>query len=136
MKKRIRTAVISTILLFTVAGCEPPTPAQPQAFNVSIKDGRGTAEAWGISIDVAETTSETVLGKEEGTSSSNPEETDLRRTITLSDVTIVLRKRSVDPITLKINGKPFGELQIGDKVTIDKDRNIKVNDVARKQSDK
>jgi len=136
MKRRIRTAVISIILLITATGCDPPTPAQPQAFNVLIKDGRGTAEAWGISFDVAETTSERVVGREEGTSSSNPEETNLRRTITLSDVTIVLEKRSVAPITLKINGKPFGDLQTGDKVTIDKDRNIKVNDAAREQSDK
>lgn len=111
------------------AGTYPPTDGD----FVRNLNGRGTAKVWGISFEVADPVGHASTSKFEGGLHSDPEKTDARFRFALGDeVEIQLEKVPGSPITFKLNGKLYGALETGDKVIVDKQRNVKVNDTARK----
>jgi hypothetical protein len=136
MKHRLIVATCLTLLLAltgcgerkTGTGTYPPTDGD----FVTNLDGRGTAKVWGIRFEVADPVGAASGSEFEGGLHSDPEQTNARVKITLGDdVDIQLQKVPGSPITFKLNGKPYGTLEVGDRVIIDKERNVKVNDTAR-----
>jgi hypothetical protein len=93
---------------------------------------RGTARVWGIQFEVAEPVGGGAGSKFEGTVHSDPELTDARNTFNLGeDVNVRLEKVPGRPITFQMNGKRYGTLEVGDEVSIDKERNVTVNGETR-----
>ena len=121
-----------------LAGCgkQPPTSVNPfsSGGHVTNKSGHGTAEVWGISFDVQEAGSNAAGSEFSGTISIKPEETHVLDKITLGDVKITIEKRHGAPITLAVNGKSFGTVEVGSTVEIDNKRNVVVNGTVRKPS--
>ena len=127
--------LITTFGMFLIAlgGCEKAKSPSPPPSNpdfVRIADGQGTAKVWGISIDVANAT---------GTAASSfaganiyAKDKDVREELTIGDdVKIVLDQKAGKPITFEFNGKKYGTLKSGDKVSINKERNVTVNGKSR-----
>ena len=121
-----------------LAGCgqplQPPATPFSSGGHVTNDRGHGTAEVWGISFDVSEVGSSAAGSEFRGTISIKPEETTARDEITLGNVKIVLEKRHGEPITLAVNGKGLGTVEVGSTVEIDKERNVTVNGTVRKPS--
>jgi hypothetical protein len=134
MKNRLIVATFFTLILALVGCGEKKTSTYPPTDGDFVKnsDGRGTAQVWGMHFDVVDTVGNTAGSEFEGGLHSDTEQTDGRIKITLGDdVNIRLEKVHGSPITFKLNGKMYGALEVGDRVLIDKERNVKVNDTAR-----
>ena len=131
------TAAFCLALLLALTECrenktavetDPPTDGD----FVRYLEGRATARVWGIHFDVAEPKGHASGSEFDGGIHSDPEQTDARIKITMGDdVEIRLEKVPGSPIRFQMNGRPYGGLEVGDKVRIDKDRNVEVNDSAR-----
>ena len=132
MKHALLIALCCT--LFTIAsGCGNTISTYPPSIDDYVKnsDGRGTAQMWGITFDVVEPVGTSAGSSFDGSLSTDPKKTDARVDITLGDVEIRLDKTPGNPITLTVNGNDLGTLEVGDTVSIDKDRNVQVNGAAR-----
>ena len=126
------TLLITTCCTFlaTLSGCEQGTGTYPPSTGDYVKNsgGQGTAKVWGIAFDVAEPVGSSAASRFDGSLSSDPEKTDARNEITIGDdVKFRLEKIPGVPITFEFNGKKYGTLEIGDKVSIDRERKVKVN---------
>ncbi|MGB0581184.1 MAG: ankyrin repeat domain-containing protein [Limisphaerales bacterium] len=111
------------------SGTYPPTKGN---FVKNLK-GHGTARVWGIMFDVIEPVGHASGSSFEGGLHSDPEKTDARNNFYLGDdVKIRLEKVPGRPITFELNGNRYGTLEPGDKVSIDKERSVKVNATIRK----
>lgn len=126
-------------LLLAFAGCgEKKTATHPPTDGDFVRnsESRATAQVWGMHFDVADPVGTAAGSESEGGLHSDPEQTDARVKVTLGDdVSIQLEKIPGRPITFQLNGKPYGTLEVGDRVVIDKERNVKVNDTARPSVD-
>ena len=112
-------------------GTFPPTAGD----FVKNLDGRGTAQVWGMTFDVAEPNDGASGSSFEGTL-SHSEKTDARHTITMGDdVNIRLEKVPGSGITFQFNGENYGTLEVGDNVVIDKERNVTVNGTGHRPED-
>ena len=121
-------------LLAALAGCGQATKdTYPPSSGDYVKNsgGLGTAKVWGISFDVEEPVGESTGSRFNGSLSSEPEKTNARIEITIGDVKIRLEKVPGSPITFEFNDKKYRTLEVGDKVSIDKERNVKVNGSSR-----
>lgn len=96
-------------------------------------DGVGTAWVWDIHFHVEETNGRETKSQFKGMlgPDAHSERTDAVQKITLGDVLIVLTKRPGRPMTLEVNGMPYGTLEPEDKVSIDAERTIRVNGTPR-----
>lgn len=93
---------------------------------------RGTAKVWGIRFEVTELVGRGAKSEFDGMAHTSPEKTDARVRFTLGDdVEVQLEKVPDIPITFTLNGQLYGALEVGDKVIIDKNRNVIVNDTVR-----
>ena len=127
------------MLVLALVGCRDKNQAHPPTYPPSegdfVKniDGRGTAQIWSIDFEVAETVGRTVASHFEGGLHSDPEKTNARVNITLGDdVKIRLEKIPGSPITLQFNNEDYGTVEVGDKVVIDKERNVSINGQVRR----
>lgn len=134
MKHPLLFALCCTILAVHIGcGQNTATPYPPSSGDyVKNFDGRGTAKVWGITFDVAEPVGRSAGSRFDGSPSNDPEKTDARIEITIGDVKILLEKIPGSPITFGFNGDNYGTLEIGDKVSLDNERNVKVNGSERK----
>jgi len=85
----------SFILLLGFVGCRKKGSTYPPTDGDFVKnrDGRGTAQVWGIAFDVADPVGSGSSSQFEGGLHSNPERTDARIKVTLGDdVNIRLEK--------------------------------------------
>jgi hypothetical protein len=98
-------------------------------------DGRGTAQVWGMTFEVAEPIGGVSGSFFEGML-SHSEKTDARHTIKMGDdVNILLEKVPGSGITFQFNGENYGTLEVGDNVVIDKERNVTVNGTMHRPED-
>lgn len=142
MLRPIVFSIVSASLLIALVGCGekistkkagifPPTDGD----FVRNLDGRGTAQVWGITFDVADPVGGSASAHFEGML-SNSEKTDARTKITVGDdVNIRLEKVPGSGITFQFNGARYGTLEVGDNVVIDKERNVTVNDTRHRPED-
>ena len=85
-----------------------------------------------MNFDVADPVGHASGSEFEGGLHSDPEQADARVKVKLGDdVNIQLEKVPGSPITFKVNGKLYGALEVGDKVTIGEGRKVRVNNTAR-----
>ena len=117
-------------LLAALSGCgEDTRDTYPPSSGDYVKNsnGLGTARVWGITFDVVEPVGTSAGSHFDGSLSSDPEKTDARIDITIGDVVMRLEKIPGRPITFEFGGMAYGTLEVGDKVTIDKERTVRVN---------
>ncbi len=132
MKHRAILAAFCTLVIALV-GCERKTATFSVApFEVNGDTGIATGEALGIDILVAGA-SEARLISSANLKPGEPAQSSGRAEITLADdVEIELEMipggRS---IAFQLNGKKFGDLERGDEVVIDEDRNVAINGTQR-----
>lgn len=113
-----------------IAGCGPAFETSPptQGDFVSNVEGHGSARVWGITFDVEKTVGSKSGSSFDGTLSTKTESSDARVVLEIGDdVTIQLEKQPQQGIVFSLNGRPFGELSVGDKVEIDASRQVRVN---------
>ncbi len=124
MKYRTILATFCAILL-AVVGCErKETPVAVGPFNVSRDTGVATGQAFGIEFNV-----EGASGAEIKSDLSGSPKSSSRTEITLAD-DLKIKLQTINEgksVTFELNGKNFGDLKRGDKVEIEKSRNVLVN---------
>jgi hypothetical protein len=133
MKQRLFFVTCCAILV-AVGGCGkashstyPPTSGD----FVKNENGHGAAKVWGIAFDVTDVAGGGSSSHFTGSLNSDPEKTDARNDFSMGDVRIRLEKVPGKPLSIRLNDKEYGALNIGDKVSIDKERKMKVNDSLR-----
>ncbi len=124
---------LSSLMVFGGCGQEEIGTYPPSSGDfVENLDGRGTAKVWGIEFEVLSVVGSLTRSQFEGGLHSDPEKTDAQIDINLGDdVAVHLEKRPGSGITFQLNGKSYGSLEVGDKVLIDSERAVQVNDVSR-----
>ena len=127
MQHRSRLALSCTFLMALV-GCERnESSLSAGPFKVNGTTGIATGQALGIDFEVAGATGvQSEWDLKPGQSSGRVE-------VALADdgkiqVELLSGGR---PITFQLNGTNYGTLEVGDKVVIDEDRNVTVNDTRR-----
>jgi len=133
-----RLGLVIALTAVGLVGCRNSTTAVPNApaifapgGNISNLNGTGSGKVWGIDIAVVETGGGNVDSRFEGTVRGDATKTDAKQTIEVGTVTIELIKKSTNPIEFSVNGKTYGEIQVGDALSIDADRNVMVNGQTR-----
>lgn len=124
MKNKTLLATFCVILL-SVIGCgKKETPVTVGPFAVNGGTGVATGQAFGVAFTVAGATGAEVTSE----ISASPKSSS-RADITLADDLKINLQTIAEghSVSFDLNGKPFGQLQRGDKVEIDKSRNVRVN---------
>ena len=127
MKHRSILALSCTLLMVLV-GCERKAASLSAGpFKVDGTTGIATGQALGIDFEVAGATGvQSEADLKPGQSYGRVE------FVLADDVKIQLEMPSGGrPITFQLNGTDYGKLEVGDKVVIDEDRNVTVNDTKR-----
>ena len=132
--KYLLTLILLSILLTPLVGCqEPTTSISSGSFNVSGNTGLATGQALGIDFEVAGATG---VQSKAMLKAGKPEHTSGQTQITLADDVVIQLEvlKGGSTISFQLNGTDFGELKEGDKVVIDKDRNVMVNGSHRQET--
>jgi hypothetical protein len=121
--------------LLALLGCgkkEIAISSEVGPFNVNSDTGTATGQAFGIEFNVAGASGAAVKSDLSGSPKSSS-----RTEITLADdVKINLQTMNEGTsVTFDVNGKKFGTLKRGDKVEIEKSRNVMVNGEKRTAED-
>ena len=122
------------VLLLLIAGCGKVAPTYPPSDGDFVRniDEQGTAQVWGIQFSADKPVGNKASSSFTGQLHSDPEKTDARISVELGDdIHIKLEKIPGSPITLEMNGQSYGSLEVGDRVAIDEQREVQVNDMLR-----
>lgn len=123
------------ILLFLLVGCSenstPPIPPSNGDF-VRNSNGVGAARVFGIDFSVAVNSSGAGTDTDIHADFVEPDESSAMKRFTLGDdVRIQLDSIDESQVRFTFNDQDFGILSVGDKVVIDKERNVEVNGTQR-----
>jgi serine/threonine protein kinase len=150
--KRSRRVLILLVILVTLAAgavttveitapwgfrfFSPPSPAYTwpptEGDYLHVEAGRGWGQVWGIEIEVLETGGEEASSHMEGEFSMERGKTNARHVATFGNVEITFELRpGRAPLTLAVNGRSYGTLQVGDHLTVAADRSVAVNGIPR-----
>ena len=137
MKRSVQTsfAVFLIAILLTFCGCGKPDEKWPSNVeNDWIKNvnGKGMANVWGVIFDIA--------GVEDTETSINPEatlgnscsETTGKNILVFGKRVIELEATGTESLKLSINGMDYGKVRINNRVVIDVDGNVYVDQKLRK----
>ena len=127
-------------LLLALVGCgrnsTSEIPSTTSADIVSNQSGIGTAQIFGIDFRVNATSNgasgEHVYFKSSKPNSSEPDNLISRKRFTFGDdIAIQLDRISESNVQFMFNDQDFDDLNVGDKVVIDDERNVEVNGTPR-----
>ena len=130
---------VSLIITFCV-GCDKnilssDAPAKSLRFSnpgaISNLEGAVSGEVWGVRIEIAETSDGGVSSTFVGGVTASEGAVDAKQTIVAGDVTIEFAADGFEPIVLKVNSKGYGQIEEGDELSIDADRNVTINNELR-----
>lgn len=103
---------------------------------VKNKGDHGEAFTWGIAFYVESPQGSGASSSFEGELHSDPNRTDARNTFTMGDdVEIQLEKKPNNPISFTMNNQSYGTLDLNDRVIVDRNRRVKVNDRPREAAE-
>ena len=124
---KYKTIITTLCAVLALLGCDRKTIATSSEvgpFNVNGNTGKATGQAFGIEFNVAGASGAEVTSDLSGSPKSSS-----RAEITLADdLKIKLQTMNEGTsVTFDLNGKNFGTLERGDKVEIEKSRNVIVN---------
>lgn len=128
-------AVLIVAMLLTFAGCGKSTDTWPsQAKNDWIKNvnGKGMANVWGVIFDVSGVEGSEVSINPETTLGTSHEETTGKNVIVFGKKVIGLETTGTESLKLSINGTRYGTVRINNRVVIDIDGNVYVDQQLRK----
>lgn len=130
-----KTIITTFCALLALLGCDRKaisTSSVVGPFNVSSDTGIATGQAFGIEFKIAGAS-----GAEIASDISSSSKSSSRTEITLADDLKIKLKTMNEgtSVTLDLNGKNFGTLERGDKVEIEKNRNVMVNGEKRTSED-
>jgi hypothetical protein len=132
MKNKTLLATFLAILL-SVIGCDrKESPVKVGPFNVNGSTGIATGQAFGVAFNV-----EGASGAEVTSTISASPQSSSQAEMTLAD-DLKIKLQTLDEgnaVSFELNGKTFGKLQRGDKVEIDKSRNVRINGAKRTSED-
>ncbi|MDB4695216.1 hypothetical protein OAF47_01985 [bacterium] len=110
-------------------------PAKPLRFSnagtITNWEGAVSGEVWGVSIEIAETSDGGIMSSFVGGISSSKGAVDAKQTIVAGDVTIEFAADGFEPIVLRVNSKDYGQIEEGDELSIDAERNVTINSELR-----
>ena len=123
---KFQTIIATTCVLLALNGCEqkPVTSAAVGPFNVNSETGTATGQAFGIEFNVTGASGAEVTSDLSGSPKSPSQ-----AMITLADdlkINLATTNEG-NSVTFELNGTHFGSLERGDKVEIEKSRNVIVN---------
>lgn len=131
---KFQTIIAATCALFALLGCEKKavTTSAVGPFDVNGETGTATGQAFGIEFNVAGASGAEITSDLSGSPKSPS-----RAEIALAD-DLKINLATMDEgnsVTFELNGNTFGNLQRGDKVEIEKSRNVLVNGEMRTSGD-
>ena len=101
--------------------------------SVTNQNGEGTGEVAGVKIEVQGLKDKSAGVTHAFDLSQGPEGTGAseRWDVNFGEVRLVLERENDGPIMVKVDGKIYGTVEKGDRLVIDKDRNVSVNGQSR-----
>jgi len=140
MRSFIQAWFFTSLMITFCVSCDKSilpsrAPAKPLRFpnagTISNWNGAVSGEVWGVSIEIAETSDGGISSSFVGGISASKGALDAKQTIVAGDVTIEFAADGFEPIVLRVNSKDYGQIEEGDELSIDVDRNVTINSELR-----
>ena len=126
---------IVPLVLLVLVGCSgSSTPAIPPTTGdfVTNNDGVGTAQVFGIGFRISVNSGGASTEDSIAANFVDAEQSSARKRFTFGDeITIQLDSVNEAEVGFIFNGQNFGNLNVGDQVVIDDERNVEVNGTPR-----
>ena len=122
-------------LIFVAGGCssEPTWPSKIENDWIKNVQGKGMANVWGVICDIADIGDEAVSINPQANLGITAAETTGKNVLVFGPKKIIeLETTGTQAIKLSINGKNFGDVVVGNRVVIDTDGNVYVDQQLRK----
>ena len=124
-------------MLVTLCGCgkSPETwPSNVQNDWIKNVNGKGMANVWGVIFDVAGVEDTEISINPEATLGSSSSETTGKNVLVFGKKVIELETTGTESLKLSINGMRYGNVRINNRVVMDVDGNVYVDQKLRKPS--
>ena len=137
MKHPIQTSFqfILISLLVTLNGCgESPETWPSKVENDWIRNvkGKGMANVWGVIFDIAGVEDTEFSINPEATLGSSCSETTGKNVIVFGNKVLELETTGTEALKLSINGKRYGNVRVSNRVVIDVDGTVYIDEELRK----
>ena len=127
----LTTVILCSILLLGCGGGSASNwPSNPQHDWIKNVNGRGMANVWGVIFDIEKFEGDFSINPK-GEFGENHEDTDAENDIFFGNISIHLETTGERFFTLEVNGKQYGNVRRGDRVKVDKDRDVAINNEYR-----
>ena len=108
---------------------KPAAPPFSTGSDITNLDGSATGTVWGVSLQIEETTGGVSISVDSTASAVSG--TTAKGTFKIGKDTLEFTKDATSPIYLRVNGKDYGTIAVGDSLVIHADRSVTINGEAR-----
>lgn len=129
-----RLGLSGLILLLALPGCgetEPVWPSRPQDDWIKNVNGKGMANIWGVAMNVNGIGDSSVTYTPQAVLGATSEESSGKNVIGFGSTVIELATTGSDKLQLTVNGRKFGTVRVGSRVSIDEEGSVFVGDEVR-----